>query len=127
MATLLRITAAVSLAWAVLLFGLDGLGLMPAPLSVLERALANGLAIANLAFALLFWSAARQPAANRSALYAALLLLVLKTANDLYELLILLPGDQALVSLGDLVVSVALLVGILEALPRTLRAEPADS
>ena len=48
------------------------------------------------------------------------MLLVSKTANDLYGLLVLLPPGQALVSLLDLVVSIALLVSVLESLPRTL-------
>ena len=119
MRVLLRLTAVVSLAWALLLGSKDRL-IAADQLSPLARALANGLGLANLVLAYLFWYAARDPAANRGAVYGAIMLLVLKTANDLYELLALLPADQALVSLADLVLSVALLVGILEALPRML-------
>lgn len=122
---LLRITAVVSLAWAVLLLTSPNVASGMGPIPPVQRALANGLAIANVVFAYLFWYAAARPSANRGAIYAALLLLVLRVANDLYELLVLLPGQQALVSLADLVVSVALLVGILEALPRLLRGQSA--
>ena len=72
--------------------------------------------------AYVFWDASRDPASHRSAVYAAIMLFGLKVANDLYELLLLLPANQAAISLADLVVSVALLVAILEALPRTLAA-----
>lgn len=117
---LLRIMAAVTFAWAVLLLGLKGQVIPAADLSPLARALANGLGIANLVLTFIFWSASRDPAAHRGVVYAAIMLAALKTANDLYELLVLLPPHQALVSLADLVFSVALLVGILEALPRML-------
>jgi len=122
---LLRVTAVVSLAWAVLLLGLKDYVLAAEQLSPLVRALANGLGTANLVFTYMFWYAAREPAANRGAVYGAIMLLALKTANDLYQLLVLLPANQALVSLGDLVLSVGLLVAILEALPRMLHpAQP---
>jgi hypothetical protein len=48
------------------------------------------------------------------------MLSALKTANDLYELLVLMPPNEALPALADLVLSVGLLVGLLEALPRML-------
>jgi len=117
---LLRLTALVCLAWSVLLLaGKDVL--FPAQLaSPVLRGLANGLGIANAVLAYLFAYAARAPAANRGAVYAAIMLVALRTANDLYELLVLLPADRALLSLGDLVLNLALLVGLLEALPRTL-------
>lgn len=119
MSVLLRISAAVSLAWAVLLALLNQ-AVPPGQVTPLARALANGLGIASGVLAYIFWYAARAPASNRAAIYGAIMLMVLKTANDLYEMLVLLPPDQALISLADLVFSVALLVGILEALPRTL-------
>jgi hypothetical protein len=122
---LLRIAAAVSLAWAVLLLGAKNAVFFAAQLTPLVRAFANGLGIAHLVLAYIFWHAARAPAANRGAIYGAIMLMVLKTANDLYEMLVLLSGRQALISLADLVFSVALLVGILEALPRMLAA-PAE-
>jgi hypothetical protein len=120
MSLLLRLAALLSFAWAVLLVGLKDGMLPPEQLTPLVRALANGLGIASVVLGYVFAHAARAPSANRGVIYAAILLLVLKTANDLYELLVLLPGNQALVSLADLVLSVALLVGILQALPRTL-------
>jgi hypothetical protein len=118
--SLLRVTALVCLAWAVLLLGLKDYTVAAEQPSPVVHAFANGLGIANLVFAYVFWHAARAPAANRAAVYGAIMLLTLKTANDLYELLVLLPAEHALVSLADLVLSVGLLVGILEALPRML-------
>jgi hypothetical protein len=119
---LLRLTAVISLLWAVVLL-VPPIAATLGQLSPLEHALANELGITNLVFACLFWYAARQPSANHGVVYAAIMLLVLKTANDVYELLVLLPGSQALVGLTDLVVSLALLVGILEALPRLLKGQ----
>ncbi len=125
MRVLLHLTAGISLAWAVLLLGFTDFVLSPGPPSPAERGLANGLGLANLVFAFVFWYAARAPAANRGALYGAILFAALKTANDLYDLLALVPPERAFLTLGDLVVSVGLLVGLLEALPRTLSATPA--
>ncbi|MFQ5667766.1 MAG: hypothetical protein ACE5I7_15240 [Candidatus Binatia bacterium] len=126
MSVLLRIAAVASLAWAVLLFGMQGQVIVTGQLSPVGRAVANGLAISNLVFAYIFWYAARAPAANRGVIYGAIVLMAFKTANDLYELLVLLPGNQALASLADLVLSVALLVGMLEALPRTLAVQQSE-
>lgn len=123
----MRISAVVSVLWAALLLGLKDVAIAADQLSALARALANGLGIANLVLAYIFWRAARAPAANRGAIYGAIILMALKTANDLYELLVLLPPDQALVSLGDLVLSVALLVGLLEALPRLSEPQSGQS
>ncbi len=120
MSVLLRLTAAVCLVWAVVLLALKGRLVPAAELTALARAAANGLGIANLVFAYLFWHAAGEPAAHRGAVYAAIMLSALKTANDLYELLVLMPAHEALPALADLVLSVALLVGLLEALPRML-------
>jgi hypothetical protein len=115
---LLRIAAVVSLAWAVVLLAFKRELFAGAFISPLGRALANGLAVTQLVLAYVFWSAAATPTANRAAIYAAIMLMALRTSNDLYQLLVLLPPQQALISLADLVVSVGLLVGILEALPR---------
>jgi len=120
---LLRIAAAVSLIWAALLLAGKYYLLAPQSLAPLTQALANGLGSAQLVLAYLFWSAAGAPAAHRRTIYGAIMLMALNTANDLYQMLALLPPRQALVSLADLVVSMALLVGLLEALPRLLRRE----
>jgi hypothetical protein len=117
---LLRAIAVLSLAWAVLFLCFKERFAATGEMPSLMRALANGLGVANLVLAFVFWQAAGDPAANRGVVYGAIMLSALKTANDLYDLLVLLPPDRALVSLGDLVLSVALLVGILEALPKTL-------
>ncbi len=117
---LLRIAAVVSLVWGLALLMLKRPLFGAAATVPVAAAFANGLAIANVAFAYMFWYAAVAPAVNRGAIYGAILLMALRTSNDLYQLLVLLPPDQALLSLADLVISVGLLVGILEALPRLL-------
>ena len=117
MSLLLRLTALLTLAWAVFLLTLKGY-VAPEDLSPQVRAFANGLAVANVALAYVFWHGARDPAANRGAVYGAIILLALRLANDLYELLVLLPARGATISLADLVITLALLVGILEALPQ---------
>jgi len=120
----LRASALVSLGWAALVLGFKDRFIAADQLSPVGRSVANGLGITNLVLAYLFWYAAGEPAANRGAIYSAIMLAALKTANDLYDLLVLVPADRALFSLGDLVLSVALLVGLLEALPRTLATPP---
>ncbi|HXQ20213.1 MAG TPA: hypothetical protein VN812_00975 [Candidatus Acidoferrales bacterium] len=126
MRVLLRVTAVLSLAWAVLLLGFKEQVLNAEQLSPQVCALANGLGIADAVLAYVFWNAAYDPAAHRGPVYGAIMLMTMKMANDLYELLVLLPPERTLVSLADLVLSIALLVGILEALPRTLAARSAS-
>jgi len=122
MSMLLRLTALLVVAWAVVLLALQWYIIASEQLSPQVRALANGLAVANLALAYVFWHGARDPAANRAAVYGAITLLALKLVNDLYGLLVLLPARWAAISLADLVISLAFLVGILEALPRMVKA-----
>ncbi len=122
MTWLLRSTASISLLWALaLFFGLERIA-SPAEISPTALALANGLAAGSIAFAFAFWRAATEVPPNRTVIYTAILLLVLKTSADLYALLVLLRGGAAMVSLADLVVSVGLAVGIIESLPRTFGA-----
>jgi hypothetical protein len=118
---LLRLTALLVLAWAVILLALKGHVVAQEELSPQVRAFANGLAVANAALACMFWYGARDPAANRGAVYGAVIFLALRLADDLYELLVLLPARGAAISLADLVVTLTLLVGILEALPRMVK------
>jgi hypothetical protein len=121
---LLRVIAALSLLWALVLLCFKDRAIDAQQLSPLARGLANGLGAAYLVLAYVFWYGARAPAVHRGAIWSAVILLVLKTANDLYGLLVLLPPGQALISLIDLVVSIALLVSVLESLPRTLATPP---
>ena len=123
MSAVLRVAAGFALIWALLLLGFKERVLAAADLSPLLRALANALGILYLAITYVFWYAAGDPAANRGAIYAAIVFLGLKTGNDLYDLLVLLPPNAALVSLADLVISLALLVAVLQALPRTLASQ----
>ena len=83
--------------------------------------MANGLAVANLAFAYLLNRAARDPARHRGILYAALILFGLRGLLGTYEVLYTLDGTAAMVRLVDMVLSLALFVGMLNALPGTLQ------
>ena len=85
------------------------------------------MALANLVFAYAFWYASSDPAGNRAVVYSAILLMGLKTAHDLYGILVLLSPREAQATVLDLVVSLALLVGLLEALPRTFGRGAAGS
>jgi heme A synthase len=119
---LLRIAAAYSLAWAIgLAFPtcLPFASVVPTPEM---RALANGLAIANLAFAYVFNRAAADPSAHRGILYSALILFGLRGTVGTYEVLYLLEGPPAVPQLIDMVLSVALFVALLNALPGTLQS-----
>jgi hypothetical protein len=119
---LLRIIAAFSLLWA-LVFVCCTDRVVDAPqLPAAARLLATGLAATHVVLAYMFWYAARAPAVHRGAIYGAVMLLASKAATDLYGLLVALPPAQALISLFDLVVSIALLVSVLESLPRTFAA-----
>ena len=121
MKTLLRVAAGLSLAWAFLLFtDPPQLAGDPIPLGAGAGSLSRGLAIAHLGFALLFWRAARDPRAERSIVYAALLVFALRAANGTYEVLYVLHGRAAVASLIDMVTSLALFVGVLNSLPNTL-------
>ena len=120
MSNFLRIAALACLAWAVLLFCAPAtFGLRtsePAATGV-----ASGLAIAHLGWALALWRAAGDPARDRSVVYATLLVLGLRAVKGTYEVLYVLEGTPALVSLTDMVTSLALFVAILNALPGVLR------
>jgi hypothetical protein len=122
---LLRVAAVFVLVWGVALVGFKDRVFGLEPLQPLARSLANGLGIAYIALALSFLYAAREPARHRDAIYSAIALMALRMGNDIYELLALVPPEYALVTLADLVVSTAMLVGLLEALPRTFA--PPDS
>jgi hypothetical protein len=89
-------------------------------LSPLGTAFGYRLAGASLGLGLLFGIACTNPLRHLGAISAGLALLAVRVVAALIEVLGLLPGTVALFSLADLVVSVALFVGILEALP-TLR------
>jgi heme A synthase len=117
--SLLRVAAFYSFAWAV---GLACPGLLPAdPASEAAlRSLELALMGANLAFAYLFWIAAAAPASARPTLYAALLVFGLRAAIGTYEVLYVLEGAAAVIRLVDMVLSLALFVGILNALPGAL-------
>lgn len=125
MSTLLRLSALSCLLWAVCLLGFKDAAIAPDQLTPVARGLANGLGITQIVLIYFFWTAAAAPAENRVTIQAAIFLMAAKTANDLYEIIILLPPQEALGSVIDLMMSVALLVGLLEALPRTFKTSVA--
>lgn len=117
MTTLLRIAAVYSLAWAIALAHPAWLAFGAGMPTAEIRSLAHGLAIANLAFAYLCKRAASDPAGERGIFYGALLLFGLRGVVGTYEVLYLLDGPPAVVRLFDMVFSLALFVGMLNALP----------
>jgi heme A synthase len=121
LSVLLRIASVLSLIWAAGLYLLPASAVAGAEAPAFA-ALANGLAAANLGFAYLFWRAAANPALERGAIYTALLLFGLRAADGTYQVLYRLEGPAAVGSLVDMVLSIALFVGILNALPSALGA-----
>jgi heme A synthase len=118
---LLRIASAYSLAWAIGLAFPGWLPADPGAVSPALRSMANGLASANLALAYLFNRAAGDPPGHRGILYAALVLFGLRAVLGTYEVLYLLDGPPAVVRLADMVLSLALFVGLLNSLPGALQ------
>jgi hypothetical protein len=121
MTWLLRIAALLCLGWAVLL---PSLSRSRPEVTATGIALADALAVANLAFAYVFWRAAGRGESDRTAVYAALLLFGLRAVNGTYQVLYVLEGPAAVVSLFDMVSSLALFVGVLNTLPGYLRRPP---
>ena len=121
MSTLLRLSALSCVLWAVCLLLFKDFVIAADQLTPVARGLANGLGISQVVLAYFFLSAARAPVENRVTIQAAIALMAIRTVNDLYEIIILLPPMEALGSVLDLIMSVALLVGLLESLPRTFR------
>jgi len=119
----LRIAAVFALLRAVGIYFFKATVLGPLAISPLSIALANGVAVANLGFAFLFWRAGANPAAERSGMYTALLVTGLRAVSGTYEVLYLLEGNAAVITLIDMVACIALFVGILNTLPATLRGE----
>lgn len=84
------------------------------------------VAAANLVLAGLAWWSASDPPRKRLGIYTTILVLLAKWIADTYGVLIALPPQQAALVLGDLLLSVALVVGCLEALPRIYGVAQAD-
>lgn len=124
MSILLRVAAIYSLVWAVGCFFPHWFGVADDGAAAV-RALANGLGISNLVFAVLFWRAAGDPARERTGMYAALMLFGLRGVSGALEVLYRLEGRAAEISLLDMVLSVALFVGLLNSLPSALEP-PSD-
>lgn len=126
MSNLLRVAAVYSLLWAIGL-AFAGRAAFGGDLTPEMRSLGNCMAIASLALAYLFFRASKAPLAERGVLYAALVNFGLRGIVGTVEVLYLLEGHAAMLRLVDMVVSMALFVGMLNALPDTLLAqEPAE-
>lgn len=123
MSVFLRIAAVMAFLRAVGLFCLRDVVVGATAGAAASTVLVNGTALANLGFAFLFWRVAAHPGAERSGVFTALLVTGLRAAGATYEVLYLLEGNAAVVSLIDMVACVALFVGMLNALPATLRNE----
>ena len=119
MSLLLRIAAIYSLAWAV---GLAWPSLLPGGVAADPAARAAGyaLGIANLGYAVLFWTASGAPKTHRLIVYVALLVFGLRGAIGTYQVLYVLDGGPAVLQLIDMVLSVAAFVGMLNLLPDVL-------
>jgi heme A synthase len=122
---LLRITAIIFFGWSIFLC-VQSFGAM-VPQGPVFSALASSLAVANLGFAFLFWRAAADPAAERGAIYTAVIVLGLRAALGTYEVLYVLEGTPALVGLVDMVTCLALFVGVINTLPAALRKDSSSA
>ena len=125
MSLLLRVAAAFSALWAFawpLFVAGDRFNVGEPHANSVTFSLAGGLAIAHLGFAYLFWRASLDPAGHRGSIVTALLVLGLRAAKGIYEVLYVLDGDAAVVGLIEMMVSLALFVGIVNALPSLRRA-----
>ncbi len=116
---LLRICAAQALAWAGLLF-LGPHWLASGPVDPLARTFGYAWASAQVVLAVLFLRGARAPVGHLHLVVAAIGLTASRVVVDLVGLLGPLPPEPGVYFVADLLVAFALLVGLLEALPRTL-------
>lgn len=83
------------------------------------------LALVHFVGAVLAAWTASNPRAHLLGIYSTMLLLLARWMADTYGVLVALPPEQAALTLADLISSLALLVGVLEALPRFVGAEAA--
>lgn len=121
MGLLLRVSALVSLTWAALL-AIPPDALTDLPPTPLSRTFGHTLVAYNATLAGLFLWAARAPHRNMPAIVVAIATTAARIVVDLIGLLGDLPPSPAVYFVVDLLVGVALLVGLLEALPRTVAA-----
>ncbi|OFV89476.1 MAG: hypothetical protein A3J75_00095 [Acidobacteria bacterium RBG_16_68_9] len=126
MSVFLRITAGLSLCWAVMLLVFTPTVLAHLVDERLAVSLASSLAISHVGLAFAFWRGARNPSAERTVIYAALLVVGLRAAKSTYETLYVLEGRPAVLSLIEMVTCIALFVAILNALPEALRPASTD-
>lgn len=122
MGSLLVITAFLTGAWGLLFVG--GLALLGGdPTNALTVTMARSGGAMALVLAVLFAWASREPRGHLAIVYAAIALMACKILTGLVGLLGTLPPQPSVFYLIDLLASVALLVGLLESLPRLLRGE----
>ena len=121
---LLRIAALASLGWAIAFLSCKPLVLGSSAHEPVAASLANGLAVAHVGLAFVFWRGAADPGRERAVLYLALVVLGLRAAFGVYHVLYVLRGVPAMASLVDMVTSLALFIGVLNALPNVLHGGP---
>jgi len=121
----LAISGGLFVAWTFLLL-LVPTSLLSAAQSESHAGFILILALLQLLLALLAWWSALRPRRRHVGIYTTILALLVKWIVDLYGVLVSLPPQQAALTLGDLILSVALLVGVLEALPRALGVQSAS-
>lgn len=119
MTILLRITAVVGLAWSFLLLCAPQ-ALTGGPPDPVLRTLAAFLATVLAILAAAFLRASGEPEGDLFTCGLAIATVATRVVIDLWGLLGDLPPEPALYFLVDLIVGFALLVGLLESLPRTV-------
>lgn len=129
MTTVLRVLAVACVFWSVAYLGAPDFFLPGSRDQAALRFAIHALVAGEAVLAFLFLRASTHPQQHLPVLAGAGALLVARSANDLYGVLNL-PPSVALAALVDLVVSVALFVALLRALPGTLevaRRQPQSS
>lgn len=123
---LLRISAALALIWSALLLTAPS-WLAGGAIDPLALTLGHGWAAAQIVLACLFLWAARDPQAHVAIVIAAIATTAGHVLVDLVGLLGSLPPAPGVFFVADLLVAFALLVGLLEALPRSLPRRSNDA
>jgi len=118
----LAISGGLFAAWAAVLAMSPEL-LLGESLSNQSGAIIVVAALINVVLALIAGWTTMDPPHHRWGIYLTILALLLKWIADTYGVLVLLQPEAAAVVLGDLLLTVALVVGCLESLPRTLGAQ----
>ena len=115
----LAISGTLFLIWTAVLVAAPQLLLSPQQVAGHAGAVL-AVALVKLWLGALAWWSAGNPGARRLGVYTTIVTLLVTWVVDMYGVLVALPPQQAALTLADLLLCVALVVGCLEALPRTL-------